>query len=216
MDDYIHKGKRRKLVELLISKGISDKAVLSAIDKIPRHLFLNSAFLEKAYEDIPFQIGEGQTISQPYTVAFQSQLLQVQKGDKILEIGTGSGYQACVLYELGAKVFTIEYQRKLFVITNQLLEKLKYSRIKTFYGDGSKGLPQQAPFDKIIVTCAAPTIVDDLVNQLKIGGILVIPSGSIDTQIMQKITKIDAYNFTKEEFGEFKFVPLLGKKGWII
>lgn len=216
MDDYIHKGKRRKLVELLISKGISDKAVLSAIDKIPRHLFLNSAFLEKAYEDIPFQIGEGQTISQPYTVAFQSQLLQVQKGDKILEIGTGSGYQACVLHELGAKVFTIEYQRKLFVITNQLLEKLKYSRIKTFYGDGSKGLPQQAPFDKIIVTCAAPTIVDDLVNQLKIGGILVIPSGSIDTQIMQRITKIDAYNFTKEEFGEFKFVPLLGKKGWII
>ena len=214
LDNYIHKGKRKKLVEILVQKGIKDKLVLQVIGKIPRHLFLNSAFLEKAYEDIPFQIGEGQTISQPYTVAFQSQLLCIKKGDKILEIGTGSGYQACVLHELGAKVFSIEYQRNLFQKTNLLLEKLKYNRIKTYYGDGSKGLDKFAPYDKIIVTCGAPAILDDLLKQLKIGGILVIPSGDKETQLMYKITKTNDSSYAQEEFGEFKFVPLLGKKGW--
>ncbi len=216
MDSYLHKGKRQKLVKILMEKGIKDPRVLEAIGNIPRHLFLNSAFLEKAYEDIAFPIGEGQTISQPYTVAVQSELLEVKKGDKILEIGTGSGYQACVLQELGAKVYSIEYQRKLFHKTNQLLDNLRYTKIKTFFGDGSKGLPQYAPYDKIIVTCGAPTVVQSLQDQLKVGGILVIPSGGRDTQTMLKLVKITENSYESNEYGTFKFVPLLGNNGWNI
>ncbi len=214
MDNYLHKGKRQKLVNLLQEKGIRDSKVLEAIGNIPRHLFLNSAFLEKAYDDIPFPIGEGQTISQPYTVAFQSQLLEIEKGDKILEIGTGSGYQACVLQEMKAKVYSIEYQKKLFHKTNSLLERLKYDRVRTFQGDGSQGLARFAPYDKILVTCGAPTILDTLLAQLNIGGILVIPSGGREVQVMQRIVKTSETTYKQESFGEFKFVPLLGNKGW--
>ncbi len=187
-DTYRHKGLRKKLVEEIKRKGIDDKAILTAIEKIPRHLFIDSSFLQFAYQDNPFPIGYGQTISQPYTVAFQTWLLKVKKGDKILEVGTGSGYQACILLELGAKVFTIERIKALFDKTKNFLPSIGYEP-RFFFGDGYLGLPTFAPFDKIIVTAGAPTIPESLIKQLKVGGILVIPVGENDVQIMTIITK---------------------------
>lgn len=202
---------RRKLAASIKEKGISDERVLSAIEKIPRHFFLDSSFTEIAYQDKPFPIGLGQTISQPYTVAFQTELLEVKKDDKILEIGTGSGYQACVLYEMGAKVFSVERHRPLFQKSKQLLEQMGYFP-KFFYGDGYKGLPAYAPFDKILVTAGAPEIPDALLQQLKTGGILVIPLGSGANQVMTRIRKLTETDFEKKEYGNFRFVPMIGKK----
>ena len=213
-DDYKHKGMRRKLVQVVKSKGIHNEQVLAAIGKIPRHFFLqDSALLEHAYQDKAFPIGEGQTISQPYTVAFQSELLDIKKGDKVLEIGTGSGYQAIVLMELGAEVYTIEYQRKLYEKTRDFLPKMGY-RAHFFYGDGSLGMPGFAPFDKIIVTAGAPTVPNALIDQLKIGGMLVIPVGNAKVQKMLRLTKVAEKKIRKEEFTDFRFVPLLGEDGW--
>lgn len=212
-DDFKHKGLRKQLVEIVREKGIKDDAVLKAIDKIPRHLFIDDAFLDYAYKDTAFQIGAGQTISQPYTVAYQSELLQVKKGDKILEIGTGSGYQTAVLMELGAKVYSIERQKSLFDKTKVLLPKLGYNP-KLYYGDGYKGLPNYAPFDKIIVTAGAPIIPEALKEQLKPGGILVIPLGSGGTQIMTVLTKTSENTYEITELKQFRFVPLLEDKQW--
>jgi protein-L-isoaspartate(D-aspartate) O-methyltransferase len=212
-DTYRHKGLRRQLSALLKEKGISNPEVLKAIETVPRHLFLNSSFIERAYEDIAFPIGAGQTISRPHTVAFQTELLQLKKGEKVLEIGTGSGYQTSVLLEMGVKVFTIERQKALYDITKTFLPTIGYSAAKFFYGDGYKGLPIFAPFDKIIVTAGAPTIPNDLLNQLKVGGIMVIPLGD-KVQTMTLLTKTAEKKFEKVEFGEFKFVPLLEDKEW--
>lgn len=213
MDTYRHKGLRNKLVQVLIKKGIEDKKVLDAIASIPRHLFINDTALHQyAYEDVAFPIGSGQTISQPYTVAFQSQTLTIKPREKILEIGTGSGYQTAVLLTLGAKVFSIERQKALFDKTKLFLPTLGYNA-KLFYGDGYLGLPSFAPFDKIIVTAGAPYVPEALLNQLKIGGIMVIPVDNEDHQIMKKITKIDTTNFDSEDLGVFRFVPLLKEKG---
>ena len=209
LDTFKHKGLRKKLIEELRLKGIENQDVLDAIDRIPRHLFLENAFLEFAYQDKAFPIGAGQTISQPYTVAFQSELLKIKKGDKVLEIGTGSGYQTCVLLELGAKVCTIERQRTLYDKTRLLLPKLGYG--PKFYGDGYKGLPINAPFDKIIVTAGAPKIPEDLLLQIKVGGIMVIPVGNED-QEMLTLTKISETEVVKKSYGNFKFVPLLQDK----
>jgi len=211
VDTYKHKGMRQKLVNSIREKGIKDERVLSAINNIPRHLFLDSSFLEFAYDDKPFPIGSGQTISQPYTVAFQTEILEIEKGLKVLEIGTGSGYQACVLEEMGAKVFSVERQKKLFIKTKAFLKKLGY-RSKIFYGDGNKGLPTFAPFDRILITAAAPQIADDLLDQLKVGGIMVVPFGSGNVQSMMKITKGKNGELTKENLGNFSFVPLLKNK----
>jgi protein-L-isoaspartate(D-aspartate) O-methyltransferase len=211
IDSFKHKGLRKRLVQEIKEKGISDEKVLEAIEKIPRHFFMDSSFLEIAYQDRAFPIGAGQTISQPYTVAFQTQLLKVAKGDKVLEIGTGSGYQACVLLEIGAKVFTIERQKTLYDRTKPFLESIGY-RPKMFYGDGYKGLPAYAPFDKIIITAAAPHIPEDLITQLKIGGLMVIPLGAGDVQVMTLITKISETETKTEQFGFFRFVPLLSDK----
>lgn len=209
LDSYKYKGMRKALVEEIIKKGIKDMAVLEAIGKIPRHLFLDSSFDRFAYEDVAFPIGSGQTISQPYTVAFQSELLEIKKGDKVLEVGTGSGYQACVLAVLGAKVYSIERQRNLYIKTKKFLEKLGY-RINCFYGDGYKGLPTYGPFDKIIVTAGAPQIPKDLLIQLKVGGWMVIPIGNQDTgQIMTKITRVAETEFAHKTYGNFAFVPML-------
>ncbi|MFN2396115.1 MAG: protein-L-isoaspartate(D-aspartate) O-methyltransferase [Bacteroidales bacterium] len=210
-DTYRHQGLRRKLVETIKSKGIRDERVLDAIGNIPRHLFLDSSFTEIAYQDKPFPIGLGQTISQPYTVAYQTELLEVESGDKILEIGTGSGYQACVLFEMGAKVFSIERHRELHKKSKALLHKLGYTP-KLFYGDGYKGLPTFAPFDKILVTAGAPEIPEELLKQLKVDGFMVIPVGKGGSQIMFRLKKVSESEFEKEEFGHFRFVPLLGKK----
>ena len=207
-DTYRHKGMRKALVEEIKSKGITDEAVLNAIGKIPRHLFLDSSFDRFAYNDVAFPIGSGQTISQPYTVAFQTELLEIEKGNKILEVGTGSGYQASVLAELGVKVYSIERQKKLYLKTRRFIEKLGY-RINTFYGDGYKGLPTYAPFDNIIVTAEAPEIPKDLLLQLKIGGWMIIPVGGEDGQIMTKIIRKGELEFEKKVYGEFAFVPML-------
>lgn len=212
VDNYLHKGLRAKLVEVVAGKGITDRRILDAIMDIPRHLFLDSGFLKFAYEDKPFPIGSGQTISQPYTVAFQTDLLKVKKGDKVLEIGTGSGYQACILAEIGAKVFTIERQRKLFLKTKAFLPKIGFRQIKCFYGDGYKGLPTFAPFDKILITAAAPELPQALIDQLKVGGMLVIPLGKGDVQTMLRLTKKEDGSLINEEFGAFRFVPLLKDK----
>ncbi|MGA2824313.1 MAG: protein-L-isoaspartate(D-aspartate) O-methyltransferase [Bacteroidales bacterium] len=211
IDTYKHQGLRKHLVEIIRGKGITDYNVLAAIGKVPRHFFFDSSFLKYAYEDNAFPIGSGQTISQPYTVAFQTQLLMIVKGQKVLEVGTGSGYQACILAEMGAKVFSIERQKSLYDKAVQFLPTLGY-RIKLFYGDGYKGLPAYAPFDKIIVTAGAPYIPDALIEQLKPGGILVIPVGGDDVQDMTTITKISEKEFQKREHGKFRFVPLLEDK----
>lgn len=210
-DSFRHKGMRRQLVKTIERKGIKEEAVLEAISIVPRHSFMDSSFLEFAYEDKPFPIGAGQTISQPYTVAFQTELLEIKKGDKVLEVGTGSGYQACVLIEMGAKVYTIERQRSLYIKTKELLSQLNYHPKKMIYGDGYKGLPTYAPFDKVVVTAGAPYVPDALLDQLKPGGMLVIPVG-VDTQVMKRIIKIDESNYKDEEHGLFQFVPLLGNK----
>lgn len=206
-----HQGLRNQLAKLLEEKGISDKNVLEAIKKIPRHLFLNSSFEDFAYQDKAFPIGAGQTISQPYTVAFQSQLLEVKKEHKILEIGTGSGYQTAVLCTMGAKVYTIERQNELFKTTSLLLPKLGIRPKYISFGDGYKGLPQYAPYDSIIVTAGAPFIPQPLLAQLKIGGKLVIPLGE-KNQIMTTLVRKNESQFEKHEFGEFRFVPLLEDK----
>lgn len=211
-DNYRHKGLRRKLTENIRRKGISEEAVLNAINNIPRHMFLDSGFLEFAYQDKPFPIGSGQTISQPYTVAFQTELLEIKKGDKVLEIGTGSGYQACVLAEMGAKVFTVERQKKLYQKTKELLPKLGYRTIKCFYGDGNKGVPAFAPFDKILITAAAPEVSGDLISQLKPGGLLVVPFGRGEVQQMIRLRKLPDGKIEQEEFGSFRFVPMLKNK----
>ncbi|OQY93551.1 MAG: protein-L-isoaspartate O-methyltransferase [Sphingobacteriales bacterium UTBCD1] len=212
-DTYRHKGLRKKLADGIRSKGITDEKVLEAIGKIPRHFFLDSAFDEAAYEDRAFPIGEGQTISQPYTVAYQSQLLEVKNFEKVLEIGTGSAYQACVLAEMGAQVFTIERQKKLFESNKTFLFLKKYPSIKLFYGDGYEGLPKFAPFDKIIITAAAPEIPKKLIEQLKPGGMMVLPLGSGDIQRMIRITKLETGSLKEEVFDQFSFVPMIeGKK----
>lgn len=211
-DNYKQRGLRNKLVKTLENKGITDSAVLRALGIVPRHVFFENALLEHAYQDKAFPIGEGQTISQPFTVAFQSEKLEVKPGHKVLEIGTGSGYQACVLLELGAKVYTIEYNRILFEQTKEFLPQLGYKPF-FFHGDGSKGLPGKAPFDRIIVTAGAPVVPDALTDQLAEGGILVIPVGDREKQMMLRIRKKQG-KLIKEEFSNFAFVPLLGEKGW--
>lgn len=207
-DDLRHKGMRKKLVEGLKIKGIRDEAVLEAIGKVPRHLFMESSFINFAYKDQAFPIGAGQTISQPYTVAVQTLLLQVKKNDKILEIGTGSGYQAAVLLEMGAKVFTIERQKELFQKVQSLLADIGYHPA-CFFGDGYKGLPNFAPFDKIIVTAGATSIPDELKGQLKVGGRMIIPVGTQKRQEMQVVIKISENEYNTEKHGGFVFVPLL-------
>lgn len=211
-DDWYHKGLRKQLVEQLRSKGITDEQVLHAINYIPRHFFLDSAFDKIAYEDRAFPIAEGQTISQPYTVAYQTQLLQVKKTDKVLEIGTGSMYQAVVLAEMGARVYTIERQRKLFELNKQFEYAKRYFNIKFFYGDGFEGLPSFAPFDKIIITAAAPFIPPKLVTQMKTGGLMVIPVDEGNKQRMLRITKKEDGSYVEELFDYFSFVPMLGGK----
>jgi protein-L-isoaspartate(D-aspartate) O-methyltransferase len=211
-DSYKHRGLRNKLVKKLREKGIKNEGVLAAIGKVPRHVFFETALSNHAYEDKAFPIGEGQTISQPFTVAFQSEKLEIKPGDKVLEIGTGSGYQACVLLELGAKVYTIEYNRVLYERTKQFLPVLGYKPY-FFHGDGSKGLPAKAPFDKIIVTAGAPVVPAALTDQLNEGGILVIPVGNREKQMMLRIRK-QGGKLVKEEYENFAFVPLLGEQGW--
>ena len=208
MDTYRHKGMRRKLLETLVKKGIKDEAVLSAIGAIPRHLFLDGAFEEQAYEDRAFPIGAEQTISQPYTVAYQTTLLEINKRDTVLEIGTGSGYQACVLAEVGARVFTVERQEELHESAKRMFDLLGYPRIRAYLRDGYKGLREFAPFDRILVTAAAPYIPDALLEQLKPGGILVIPVGK-DRQTMTRVRRVDEKDFVYEELDAFRFVPFL-------
>jgi protein-L-isoaspartate(D-aspartate) O-methyltransferase len=210
-DTFKHQGMRQKLVETLIVKGIKDDGVLKAIGKIPRHLFMDSGFIDHAYQDKAFPIAADQTISQPYTVAFQSELLQIKSGDKVLEIGTGSGYQCAVLIELGAKVYSIERQQELFKKTSKFLPKIGYRAKKLIFGDGYKGLREEAPFDSIIVTAGAPFVPNPLLSQLAIGGRLVIPVGD-DIQVMTMFIRKGPKDFEKHEFGEFRFVPLLEDK----
>jgi len=216
-DEYLYQGKRKRLVEQLKEKGILNQAVLNAILKIPRHLFFDQsterpALLDHAYSDKALKIGAGQTISHPFTVAFQTEKLNILKGDKVLEIGTGCGYQTAVLLEMGAKVFSIERQKELYDKTKVFLPLIGYKGAKLVYGDGYKGLPQFAPFDKIIVTAAAPYIPQDLLSQLVIGGILVIPLGEGEEQVMNVIVKKTGTEFVKQAFGKFKFVPMLQNK----
>jgi len=209
-DTYRHKGLRKKLVDLLKEKGITDERVLDAILQLPRHYFLDSAFDDKAYEDKAFPIAVGQTISQPYTVAYQSQLLEIKPFDKVLEIGTGSAYQACVLAEMGAQVFTIERQKALFDQNKGFSYLKKYPNIKFFYGDGFEGLPTFAPFDKVIITAAAPFIPEKLIAQLKTGGYMVIPVGEGKVQRMLRLAKKSDGSYSEEVFDNFSFVPMLG------
>ena len=210
-DTFKHKGLRKQLVATLVEKGIENTAVLEAIGSIPRHLFMDSGFLDHAYQDKAFPIAASQTISQPYTVAFQSELLQVQLDHKILEIGTGSGYQTAVLCLLGAQVYSIERQLELFKKTSQFLPKIGYVAKRLIFGDGYIGLKEDAPFDRIIVTAGAPFVPKPLLSQLKIGGRLVIPVGDVD-QIMTLYIRKGAKEFEKQELGNFKFVPLLENK----
>jgi protein-L-isoaspartate(D-aspartate) O-methyltransferase len=211
-DTYRHKGLRKKLVETVRGKGITDEKVLTAIENIPRHYFLDSAFDEVAYEDKAFPIAEKQTISQPYTVAYQTQLLQVKPFDKVLEIGTGSAYQASVLAELGTQVYTIERQKKLFEANKKFEFLKKYPNIKFFYGDGYEGLPTFAPFDKVLITAAAPEIPAKLVAQMKTGAFMVIPVGSGEVQVMKRLIKQQDGSLKEEVYDNFSFVPMLGGK----
>ncbi|MEX0882120.1 MAG: protein-L-isoaspartate(D-aspartate) O-methyltransferase [Cyclobacteriaceae bacterium] len=212
-DNYLHKGQRRDLVKLLREKGIQNEAVLEAINTLPRHFFFDSALLSHAYQDKAFPIGEGQTISQPYTVAFQTVLLNINPGEKVLEIGTGSGYQAAILYLLGARVHTIEYNKILYERTKRFLPKIGI-KVNHFWGDGSLGMPEMAPFNKILVTAGAPVVPHPLLKQLSIGGSLVIPVGDKKTQSMLRLTKQTDKKILKEDFNNFSFVPLLGQEGW--
>ena len=207
-ETFRHKGMRKKLVDTLISKGITDPSIIKVIGTIPRHIFLDKAFEEWAYEDKAFPIGNEQTISQPYTVAYQTILLNIKKRDKVLEIGTGSGYQAAVLAMLGARVYSIERQKSLYTKTSQFFKKYSFGNIRTFYKDGYKGLPEFAPFDKIIVTAGAPSFPKELASQLRTGGIIIIPLG-IDHQVMHRFTKVSDTEFKKEVFEHFQFVPML-------
>lgn len=207
-DSLRHQGMRKRLVEAIRIKGVRDERVLDAIQKVPRHLFMDSSFIQFAYKDQAFPIGAGQTISQPFTVAFQSQLLDVQPNDKVLEVGTGSGYQAAVLVEMGAQVYTIERQRELYMKVQQLLPDLGYHP-KFFFGDGYKGLPTYGPFDRIIITAGAPVIPEDLLTQLRVGGVLVAPIGPTEKQVMYKVTRISEDEYEKEKHGTFVFVPML-------
>lgn len=211
-DNYLHKGLRKQLVQQLREKGIKDERVLAAIEAIPRHFFLDPAFERQAYEDRAFPITAGQTISQPYTVAFQTQLLEIKKFDKVLEIGTGSAYQACVLAELGVTLYTIERQRALYDYVGKFFFLKKYLNIKRFFGDGFEGLPSYAPFDKILITCGAPFVPPKLIEQLKPGGIMVIPVGGDEGQKMIRIVKNADGSLQQEEMGDFSFVPMLQGK----
>ncbi len=211
-DSYRHKGLRKKLVDVVRGKGITNEKVLAAIEKIPRHFFLDSAFDEVAYEDKAFPIAEGQTISQPYTVAYQTQLLELKPFMKVLEIGTGSAYQATVLAEMGVQVFTIERQKKLFDNNKKFEHLKKYPGIKFFYGDGYEGLPTYAPFDRVLITAAAPEIPQKLIAQLKTGGMMVIPVGSGDVQVMKRLIKLADGTVEENVFDRFSFVPMLGGK----
>ena len=211
VDSFRHQGLRKQLIEHLASKGISNLEVLNAINKIPRHLFMDNAFVNFSYQDKAFPIGAGQTISQPYTVAFQSQLLEIKPYEKVLEVGTGSGYQAAVLSLLDAEVFTIERQRELFLKTKKFLPTLGYN-CNFVYGDGYRGLPKFSPFDKIIITCGAPFIPEDLLTQLKVGGRMVAPIGEGDIQVMHLIEKISETETRVTTHGKFSFVPMLNDK----
>ncbi len=213
IDNYRERGARKKLVGLLKEKGISDERVLAAMEKVPRHYFFDQTFWTQAYKDIAFPIGDGQTISQPYTVAYQTELLHIKRGDKVLEIGTGSGYQTCILLELGANVYTIERQENLFRRTKQVLPQIGY-QAHFLCGDGSKGIPEHAPFDKIIVTAGAPLVPEILLKQLKVGGILVIPVGDEKAQKMITILRISETDYEKIELDTFRFVPLIGDQAW--
>lgn len=213
VDNYRERGARKKLVELLKSRGIEDRNVLEAIGKVPRHFFFDETFWNQAYKDIAFPIGDGQTISQPYTVAYQSELLHIKKGDKVLEIGTGSGYQTCILMELGAQVFTIERQENIYSRTIQVLPGMGY-RPFFYCGDGSKGIAEHAPYDKIIVTAGAPLVPEILLKQLKIGGILVIPVGDEKTQKMVTVIRVSETDYEKIVLDTFRFVPLVGDQAW--
>lgn len=213
IDEYKYKGARKKLVEELTTKGITDSRVLQAIGEVPRHFFFDKTFYPHAYVDKAFPIGENQTISQPYTVAYQTQALHIQQGDKVLEIGTGSGYQAAVLMQMGATVYSIERIEKLQVKAEKLLKQMGYSAILKC-GDGTKGWPENAPFDKIIVTAGAPVIPNTLAAQLKIGGVMVIPVGDLKKQKMISIVRKTEIKFEQIELDQFAFVPLVGEKGW--
>ncbi|MGN6439700.1 MAG: protein-L-isoaspartate(D-aspartate) O-methyltransferase [Agriterribacter sp.] len=211
-DEYRHKGLRKKLIDSLRAKGITDERVLDAMNNIPRHFFMDLALDRIAYEDRAFPIGEGQTISQPYTVAYQTQLLDVKPFEKVLEIGTGSTYQTCVLAQLGALVFTIERQKKLFDSNKNFAYLKKYPSVKYFYGDGYEGLPTFAPFDKVIITAAAPYIPPALIEQLKPGGKMVVPVDENDVQRMLRLTKKPDGGYTEEKFDAFSFVKMLEGK----
>jgi protein-L-isoaspartate(D-aspartate) O-methyltransferase len=210
-DSFQHKGLRNKLVQDIKAKGIKDEKVLNAIGKVPRHLFMDSGFIKFAYRDQAFPIEAGQSISQPFTVAFQTELLQAEQGMKILEVGTGSGYQAAVLAEMGMKVFTIERQKELYLKSQILLTSLKY-RVNFFYGDGYQGLPTYGPFDRILITAAAPEIPAELTGQLKIGGRLVVPVGNTNSQVMTLVEKLGESEYRTTQHGSFVFVPMLGGK----
>jgi protein-L-isoaspartate(D-aspartate) O-methyltransferase len=207
-DTYRHKALRRKLIDVLREQGIKDERILDAFNAVPRHFFMDSAFEEKAYKNTAFPIGKGQTISQPYTVAFQTELLQVKKNDKVLEIGTGSGFQAAILGELGARVFTVERQEELYKKAKALLEKMGYDQVYCFFEDGNLGLPELAPFDRVLFTAGCHEMPYKLLGQLNLGGIAVIPVGE-KVQTMYKITRTGLNSFKKEKFGHFRFVPFL-------
>ncbi len=210
-DDFKHRGQREQLIKSLRKKGIGDESVLEAMNKVPRHLFIDSAFEEFAYQDKAFPIGAGQTISHPFTVAFQTELLHVKKGDKVLEIGTGSGYQASVLVAMGAEVYTIERQKELFDFSQRIFRKIKIQPKYAIYGDGYKGFPSFEPFDRIIVTAGSSTIPKTLLKQLKIGGIMVIPLGN-KNQMMTTFLRVSEKDFERMEFGDCQFVPMLERK----
>lgn len=207
-DNFRHKGMRRQLIDELVERGITNQRVLDAFNDVPRHHFLDQAFVNQAYSNVAFQIGAGQTISHPYTVAFQTQLLEVEKGHKVLEIGTGSGFQTCILCALGTKVISIERQRELFLKTSSLIKNLNFTP-KLYYGDGYKGKEAFAPYDRILVTCGAPFLPQALLDQLKVGGMLVIPVGEGDKQIMTRVIKTSATSYEEEVYGDFSFVPML-------
>lgn len=209
-DTYKHKGMRKQLIQQLREKGITDERILEAFDAIPRHFFLDLAFEQQAYSNTAFQIGAGQTISHPYTVAFQTALLELKKGEKVLEIGTGSGFQTCVLCKLGAKVFSIERQKELHLKAKRIIDHFGFTP-KLFFGDGYEGKATFAPFDKVLVTCGAPFIPQKLVDQLKVGGVMIIPVGDLDSQEMHRITKLSETEYKEEVFGNFSFVPMLEK-----